>query len=281
MAGIRETVPLMAPADRLSALDAAFLDLDHADAPLHVGVTLRLDGPAPTLAGLRRHLDGRMDRAPRLRQRILTAPGGDALWADDPGFDVARHVHAVALPPSDDPDGALAELAGVLLSTPLPPGRPLWCMYLVREPGPGWSLIAQIHHVLLDGMAGMTLAGLLLDVEPEPTAPGPRAAWRPQPPPSGAGAAARGITGRAGAGARTVIGASTDGLGPLRQAGELVRHTMVTTGAITNRIDRLESRDLVRREADPVDRRGVRVVLTDAGRRAVDATSTASNSRYR
>ena len=39
---------------------------------------------------------------------------------------------------------------------------------------------------------------------------------------------------------------------------------------MTNRIDRLEARDLVRREPDPNDRRGVRVILTDTGRSAVD-----------
>lgn len=52
--------------------------------------------------------------------------------------------------------------------------------------------------------------------------------------------------------------------------GQLGTETLVTSGTMTNRIDRLESRDLVRREPDPHDRRGVRVVLTDRGRSAVD-----------
>ena len=53
-------------------------------------------------------------------------------------------------------------------------------------------------------------------------------------------------------------------------AGQLGTETGVTSGTMTNRIDRLEDRGLVRREPDPVDRRGVRVFLTDAGRSAVD-----------
>ncbi len=53
-------------------------------------------------------------------------------------------------------------------------------------------------------------------------------------------------------------------------AGELVRQTMVTTGAITNRIDRLESRGLVERAA-AADRRKVIVRLTVAGRELVDS----------
>ena len=69
-----------------------------------------------------------------------------------------------------------------------------------------------------------------------------------------------------------------DVLAALRRAGEpyalspgqLGAETLVTSGTMTNRIDRLEQRGLVRREPDPSDRRGVRVVLTDAGRRTVD-----------
>ena len=52
--------------------------------------------------------------------------------------------------------------------------------------------------------------------------------------------------------------------------GQLGAETLVTSGTMTNRIDRLEQRGLVRREPDPSDRRGVRVVLTDTGRRTVD-----------
>jgi DNA-binding MarR family transcriptional regulator len=52
--------------------------------------------------------------------------------------------------------------------------------------------------------------------------------------------------------------------------GQLGNETLVTSGTMTNRIDRLERRGMVRREPDPADRRGVRVVLTDEGRTAVD-----------
>lgn len=52
--------------------------------------------------------------------------------------------------------------------------------------------------------------------------------------------------------------------------GQLGAETLVTSGTMTNRIDRLEGRGLVRREPDPSDRRGVRVVLTAEGRSTVD-----------
>lgn len=49
---------------------------------------------------------------------------------------------------------------------------------------------------------------------------------------------------------------------------------MVTSGTVTNRVDRLEARGLVRREREPNDRRGVRVVLTTIGQKTVDGALT-------
>ena len=53
-------------------------------------------------------------------------------------------------------------------------------------------------------------------------------------------------------------------------AGDLVRQTMVTTGAMTNRIDRLEERHYVVRVPSTVDRRSVTVRLTAVGVEKVD-----------
>jgi DNA-binding MarR family transcriptional regulator len=53
--------------------------------------------------------------------------------------------------------------------------------------------------------------------------------------------------------------------------GALLRATLVTSGTMTNRIDRLEQSGLVRRRPDPDDKRGVLVTLTTAGRSQVDA----------
>ncbi|WP_371404724.1 MarR family transcriptional regulator [Kribbella sp. NBC_00662] len=53
--------------------------------------------------------------------------------------------------------------------------------------------------------------------------------------------------------------------------GKLLKETLVTSGTMTNRVDRLAARGLVERLPDPSDRRGVLVQLTAAGRDAVDA----------
>ena len=70
-----------------------------------------------------------------------------------------------------------------------------------------------------------------------------------------------------------------DVLAALRRAGEpyelspgrLLRETLVTSGTMTNRVDRLVSRGFVERYPDPDDRRGVIVRLTPEGKDAVDA----------
>ncbi len=70
-----------------------------------------------------------------------------------------------------------------------------------------------------------------------------------------------------------------DVLSALRRSGEpyelspgrLLHETLVTSGTMTNRVDRLVARRLVGRRADPTDRRGVLVRLTPRGRAAVDA----------
>lgn len=53
--------------------------------------------------------------------------------------------------------------------------------------------------------------------------------------------------------------------------GRLLGQTLVTSGTMTNRVDKLSERGLVARSPDPADRRGVLVRLTETGRVSVDA----------
>ncbi len=57
--------------------------------------------------------------------------------------------------------------------------------------------------------------------------------------------------------------------------GRLLRETLVTSGTMTNRVDRLAVRGFVERYPDPEDRRGVLVRLTPEGKQAVDGAFTA------
>jgi DNA-binding MarR family transcriptional regulator len=63
--------------------------------------------------------------------------------------------------------------------------------------------------------------------------------------------------------------------------GALLRATLVTSGTMTNRIDRLAETGLVSRHRDEHDKRGVLVQLTDVGRSTVDAALTDLLARER
>lgn len=75
-----------------------------------------------------------------------------------------------------------------------------------------------------------------------------------------------------------IVGWEFDVLAALRRAGDpyelspgrLIKQTLVTSGTMTNRVDRLVGRGLVSRSPDPADRRGVLVRLTEVGRAVVD-----------
>lgn len=62
---------------------------------------------------------------------------------------------------------------------------------------------------------------------------------------------------------------------PFRQSPKiLVQETMVSSGTMTNRIDRMQKRGLVQRLTDPNDGRGVLVEMTEQGQTLVDAAMT-------
>jgi DNA-binding MarR family transcriptional regulator len=64
-----------------------------------------------------------------------------------------------------------------------------------------------------------------------------------------------------------------------RSAGQLAKIADLSSGAMTNRLDRLEEAGLIRRVPDPDDRRGVLAELTLKGRRAYNAAAGASAAR--
>ena len=72
-----------------------------------------------------------------------------------------------------------------------------------------------------------------------------------------------------------------DVLATLRRSGkpyillsptQLYEALMISSGSMTNRLDRLERAGLVERRPDPDDRRGKLIALTDAGKRVIDDT---------
>lgn len=155
------------PADRLSALDTAFLCIDRPTAPMHMGAVGVFAPPRPygrrDAAGLAELLAERAGRSPRLRQRLR--PGGLLLpdrWEPDPRFDAAAHVSTHHVEP-DTPD-PLASHASRWFETPLDPRTPLWNIRIVTGlPGGRFATLFKIHHALCDGTGAAELALGLLD----------------------------------------------------------------------------------------------------------------------
>jgi diacylglycerol O-acyltransferase / wax synthase len=185
----------MAP-NRLSALDASFLAVETASAHMHVGWAAAFDppdeGPAPSFEQLRDHIGRRLHRAPRYRQRLAGVPLGVArpVWVDDDRFDITRHVRPA--------DGAnLAEVAGSVLSTPLGRDRPLWELWIADRLDDGRiGVVGKAHHCMVDGIAAVELAAVLLDPEPDSPAD-PLDEWEPAESPGPARLLVDGVVDRA------------------------------------------------------------------------------------
>jgi diacylglycerol O-acyltransferase / wax synthase len=170
-------------ADRLTPLDASFLDLETTSAHMHVGWASVFDPPsdrpAPSFEQLRDHVSRRLCRAPRYRQRIARVPLGLArpVWVDDEGFDIRNHVRRA------DTD-SLVQLADRAMSTPLGRDRPLWEMWIAERLDDGRiGLVGKAHHCMVDGLAAVELASLLLDPEAH-TPPEEPDRWNPERAPS-------------------------------------------------------------------------------------------------
>jgi hypothetical protein len=167
--------------ERLSALDASFLQIESPSAHMHVGWLAEVElGPGRgelSADGLRAGIAPKLHLAPRFRQRLRDAPIGEPFWADDPRFRIERHVREAR------GDGAeLDRISADFFSRRLDRSAPLWEILVVPRTGPGrGALLGKVHHAMVDGIAAVQLGMLLFDLESEPNRPGP-VPWQPQNP---------------------------------------------------------------------------------------------------
>ena len=152
--------------ERASPSDRAFLAMDSGEVPEQFSVILMLDESGGLdLACARRLIAERVPAVPRLRQRLVSVPVGcgSPIWVDAPGFDIRRHVRAVACrEPGDEP--ALLDTALSVIMSPLPRTAPLWSAVLVTGPaGSTLALVTVLHHALADGVGGLAVLAQLID----------------------------------------------------------------------------------------------------------------------
>ncbi|WP_158726575.1 wax ester/triacylglycerol synthase family O-acyltransferase [Tomitella fengzijianii] len=242
--------------DRLSAFDYMMF---RADMDAHSRTSLMfietLDA-VPDFEALREQIDRASRVVPRLRQRVVAPllPLAPARWVVDPDFSLGYHLRRVVLPGS----GSLRELldlAEVLHSTPLDPGRPLWEATLVEgldEPDAKAALLWKLSHTVTDGVGGMLLDQMIhqesRDPSPEPMPPVPV----PQDvtPLELTQSAVRGLP------QRLVLGSLSRAAGIARRAGSAVTDPRSAVGSAARTIDDLRKlADSAAAEPSPLLRR--------------------------
>ncbi len=171
---------------RLSPEDAAFLLMDTDASPQNIGSIAIFEGEID-LERFIGNIEAKLHLIPRYRQRVVEAPLNlaRATWEDDPEFDVSRHVHETHLE-RPGTDQQLVSLASRVFEVRLDRKRPLWEIALVHGLSGGrCALVSKVHHCLVDGIGGVEMLMVVLDVSPDPApAPPPESPYEPRPIPS-------------------------------------------------------------------------------------------------
>ncbi len=213
--------------ERLSALDAIFLDVENKAAPMHVGAALLFDAKPLTLEHggldierLTRYTEAALDSIPRYRQRVEWIPAfNHPVWVDDERFNLNFHLRHTRLPLPGD-ERMLKRLVGRLFSQHLDRSRPLWEFWVVEGvEDDTFALVVKVHHCMVDGVAGVELLQALLQIMPEASERAPKQ-WEPRPAP-----------GRVAL-ARAEVRHRVNGLRTLSHYGERVRENLSGLGKL-------------------------------------------------
>ena len=149
--------------ERMSKVDTAWLRMDSpSNLMMILGVWILRPGIDHKALSQRVH-----DRLLPYRRFVQTAceDAAGAHWADDPHFDLARHVTCRPLTrqKGQSPQAALQERVAHLAMQPLDPMHPRWQFELVEDYEGGSALIARIHHCIADGIALISVMMSLVD----------------------------------------------------------------------------------------------------------------------
>lgn len=170
--------------ERLSPQDASFLYMEKPTTPMHVGSVAVIEDPGLDFEAVCDHIDRRLALVPRFRRKLMWVPyhQGRPVWVDDEHFDVRYHVRHSGLPhPAGERE--LLTSAARILSTHLDRKRPLWEFWILDLPDGRKALIQKTHHALIDGISGVDVATVLLDLTPDSPATEP-STWVPASAPS-------------------------------------------------------------------------------------------------
>ncbi len=174
--------PAAARWERISPVDASNLRVERHGLPMTVAALAVVEA-APlldpdgrlSLDTLRRHVEARTARVPRLRRVLLETPWwqGPPAWVDAPEFDIRDHVRVRTLPHPGD-EAALLRSCCELNAPALDLSRPPWELWVLTGRTDGTlALLLRLHHVAADGAAALALFGAFFDEAPAPPDRGP------------------------------------------------------------------------------------------------------------
>ena len=158
----------------LSIVDGAFLHLESAEMPMHVG-SLHLFEPPAGYQGnwyeaVKEHVARRMHLAPVFTRKLALMPFdlANPVWIHDDDIDLDYHIRYLVLPKPGS-FAQLEALAARLHSSLLDRSRPLWEFYVIEGLADGRiGFYAKVHHAAVDGQAGVAMGRSIFDVTPEP-----------------------------------------------------------------------------------------------------------------
>lgn len=153
---------------RLSSMDATFLYFEKKEAPMHIGSVSIFEGEIPFKKFVE-NLNARLPLLPRYRQKVIPDPFhlGHPTWEFDPDFDIKNHVFRIRLDPPGS-EAELVKLAGRIFTPLMDRGKPLWDIHLVYGlEGKRTAMIARVHHCMVDGISGVDLLKVILDISPD------------------------------------------------------------------------------------------------------------------
>ncbi len=175
----------MASYERLSAQDSTFLYAESPVAHMHIGSLAIFEDNGMDEEALSRHIESRLHLVPRFRKKLMWVPYGQGrpVWIDDPHFDMRFHVRQVGLRRPGGMKEAI-RLVERVMSTPLDRSRPLWEMWWFDLPKKRKGLIQKTHHCLIDGISGIDVGTVILDMAKDTPPATELQPWEPQPAPT-------------------------------------------------------------------------------------------------
>jgi len=150
----------------MSSADAAWLRMDRPTNPMVITAVLWFERSLEP-AAVRDRLQQRLvDRFPQFSALPSTMPPKGPHWEPDSSFDIALHIHHVALPtPHDEP--ALRELVSDLTTAPLQRDRPPWSVHVIDDFRGGSAMLVRVHHAIADGILLARVMLTLVDGPPD------------------------------------------------------------------------------------------------------------------